>query len=676
MALGAIASTGAYTPTEVSAMAIPLLAGAFVELRRGSLYRFRRLLELLALAVFLFQVVARAGVLPTVVTTLFVLCGVRLCLPRALPQRRQLLLMGFLLFLTTALATSELDFLVWSLIWVAGTAAYLMALNWEKSTLLGQGPVPHPAPFRRVPVWTAAVAVLGAGFFLVLPRLHLGVRGLPLGIQGLTGIHAGLSDVVDLAGKGPIQGNSEVVMRIMPLSGRADLPRSFALLRGFVLEDLQGQRWAIDPSTPMRLNLTWSRPAAPDPNEGGPPALQNRASSPFRSPPARAWRGPDRESEPVTADCFVSPDPMSVIPTPSGRVVLVPPDGEQFRAGLGASVRWGFPVRRILPVRITARLQEPQVEPAPNLRRDVLTRTGQDTESALRWSLREAPGTLPAPELAGKLARALRSFTYSLDNPSGGAANPLQDFLERTHTGHCEFFASSLAIMLRHRGVAARVVNGYRLGPWIHEGGYYLVTQNEAHSWVEYYDPLLRGWRTEDPTPAAPRSSYDRGSLGAALARLADTIRFGWDRHVVRFSDEDQVAGLEWANVRLATWTARHRAALRGALTALGLLAVLGALAWCARAALPLLAPGVQGSPGRISGLRPLLRAAGRTAPPLDGETARAWLTRLGLLRTDRTASLATLAREADAVAYNGQGSTTLARLAREEARAWRRNSG
>ena len=53
-----------------------------------------------------------------------------------------------------------------------------------------------------------------------------------------TGIHAGLSDVVDLAGKGPIQGNSEVVMRIMPLSGRADLPRSFALLRNRALRSV------------------------------------------------------------------------------------------------------------------------------------------------------------------------------------------------------------------------------------------------------------------------------------------------------------------------------------------------------------------------------------------------------------------------------------------------------
>jgi len=227
--------------------------------------------------------------------------------------------------------------------------------------------------------------------------------------------------------------------------------------------------------------------------------------------------------------------------------------------------------------------------------------------------------------------------------------------------------------MLRQRGVPARVVVGYRLGPWLQEGGYFLVTQNEAHSWVEYYDAQARGWRTEDPTPALPASTFSAGSFAAAFARLADTVRFSWDRHVVRFSDEDQVAGFDWLSVKVGSLARHRRPELRAGLTSLAVLAALAALGWLARGGLPFLPSGVPGSPGAIPEIRPLLRAAGGLAKPLPGETARAWLARLRGTRADRAAQLEALAREADAVAYGGKGRSALARLAKEEARAWRR---
>ncbi|WP_306599662.1 DUF3488 and transglutaminase-like domain-containing protein [Geothrix sp. 21YS21S-2] len=643
MAWGAVASTGAYSPAEITAMAVPLAGAALVEWRGGSLYRFRRLLEIAALAVFLVHVAARTGVLPTVVNTLFALCGVRLCLPREDAQRRQLLLMGFLVFLTTAVSTSELDFLVWALVWVSGSALFLMQLNWEKSALLRHGPV-HPAPFRKAPAWLAAVVVMAAGFFVVLPRLRMGVRGLPLGVHGLAGGRAGLSDVLDLAGGGPIQGGGEVALRIVPGPGQPGFERAFALLRAVVLEELDGQRWEVSEATPRNPSALW--------NEAG------------------------HGGAALSAEAFISPSPLPVIPLPYGRTILFPPEGERLRAGPGASVRWWFPMRRILPLKLSVVPQEGEPERLPGgARRDFLTRAGGDTGSALRWSLATAPGDLPPRELAARLSSALRTFRYTLDNPSGGAANPLADFLERTRAGHCEYFASALAVMLRRRGVPARVVNGYRLGTWIGGGGYYLVTRNEAHSWVEYYDPDLRAWRTEDPTPAAPPSALGSGSFMSAMARLADSARFAWDRNVVRFSDEDQVAGLEWLQAKVGGMAPdRLREPLRAGLAFTAAVAALAALAWAARALLPR-APGGPGSPGRLPQLGPLLRAAGRERLPAPGETARVWLSRLGAQRPDRSAHLEALAREADAVAYGGGEAGALARLAREEAKAWRRKA-
>jgi len=640
MAWGAVASTGAYTGLEITGMAVPLLAAGYVEWRGASLLRFRRALELVALAVFLFNVLARTGILPTVLNTLFVLCAVRLCLPRELPQRRQLLLMGFLAFLTTAVATSEMDFLLWSLAWVAGSAVFLVQLNWEKSALLHSGPV-HPPPFRQVPRWLAAVVIMGAGFFVVLPRLRMGMRGLPLAMQSLVGVHSGLSDVLDLSNKGPILGGGEVAMRIIPEGPRAGFENAFGFLKAMTLEDLEGQRWEKSPYTPRRATVGWAR--------------QRPLHADF------------------SAEIYLSPNPMAVLPLPYGRAELEPPEGENLRAGPGASVRWNYPVRRILSFRVALQRLEAEPEPLPpGPRREYLTQPGSRTESALRWSQRVAPGDLPPRELASRLSRALQAFRYTLENPSGGAGNPLEDFLEHTRAGHCEFFASSLAIMLRHRGVPARVATGYRLGPWIEEGGYYLVTQNEAHSWVEFYDPEIRGWRVADPTPSSPPSAYSSHSFMAELARLADSARFRWDRSVVRFSDQDQVAGLEWAQAKADRIPAGLPRTALAALAAAGLLALLVRLG---RAALPFLSSGAGRGPGRIPQLRPLLRAAAKEAPPLPGETARAWLKRLGGLRPARSAPMEALAREADAAAYGGKGSTALARMAREEAKAWKAHS-
>jgi hypothetical protein len=642
LAWGAIASTGAYYPGELALMALPLLAGALVQWRGWATEGWRRGLELMAAAALAALLLLRAGVLMTVLYMLFLLCGVRLVLPRGVPQRRQLLLMGFLLFISTAVATADLDFLLWSLAWVAGSATLLLQLNWEKSALLRQGPYPAP-PYARVLGWSAAVLVLGSGFFVVLPRLRLGFSRLPASVQGLGGLQSGLSDVLDLGGRGPIQASRDVALRILPTGdlsgqGRQDYASALGLLRGLALEGLDGQRWDIDGATPRRGMTRWNRGPA-----GG---------------------------RPVIADLFVGPGLMGVIPLPYGQADLEPPFGDALRFGRGASLRWVFPVRRITSLRLALTPGGLEPEPPPQGQRlALLTATGWDTGSARAWSWRAAPAALPPRELADRLTAALRSgFSYTLDNPSGAARNPLEDFLVRSRAGHCEYFASALAFALRHRGVPARVAVGYRLGPWIDEGGYFLVTQAEAHSWVEYYDPAAGGWRAADPTPPAPPSPFGVGDFMSAMTRWTDTLRFSWDRGVVRFSDEDQMAGAGWALGRFETLGRWRPGRAAEALAALALLAVLG---WSGRRRLSLRWSG-PGGPGRIRELRPLLRKARAAVPPLEAETARAWLGRLARHSPHRAAELERLAREADAVAYGRKPAGTLKALARDEARRWK----
>lgn len=116
------------------------------------------------------------------------------------------------------------------------------------------------------------------------------------------------------------------------------------------------------------------------------------------------------------------------------------------------------------------------------------------------------------------LARKLRSdFTYSLSFKRPAKRSPLLYFLQVDKKGHCEYFASSLALLGRSVGVPIRVVTGYlasEYNPW---GQYYIVREQNAHAWVEAWIPK-KGWVTFDATPAGgiaqhmpKRSSWSSG---------------------------------------------------------------------------------------------------------------------------------------------------------------------
>ncbi len=630
VALGAALSTGIYDPEERVAMILPLVAAALVEGFRRDLGRYQRWLEIGALLFFLGDLARGRGVFSVAIHTLFLLGGLRLALPREVRHRRQLVLMGFLLLLTTTVSTTDLTFLAWALAWLAAAALALLQLSWEASASLQRG-IPAPPPYRRVPAWAGAALVIGAGIFLLLPRLQAGLRPTFLGSTS-SFAKAGLGDQLDLGLGGPLEANPEVALRIAPAPGTEPSSiEGLALLPGVFLETVQGQRWLPSELTP-----------------------------PLRSP---------RRVGPIfQAEFLYSPNAHGLLALPYGTTALAPA-GLPIRAGTGGSWRWLSPRTRTAPVVVTWNPQEPfQVEPRLPLKRlERLTALEPEHNAARRWSLRLAPGILPTPVLARTLETALRGFRYTLENPSGRAANPLEDFLERTQAGHCEYFASALALMLRARGVPARVVNGYRLGPWIPEGGYFRVSQDQAHSWVEYWDEGR--WRRADPTPPAVADA----SLGAAsldlVARWLDALRYRWDRYVVRYSDQDQQAGLSWLQGHLQGWAGHWQRPPMTLSWSVGLLALAWAT-WRLRNHWRPVPPG----PGRIRALRPLLARLRQTAPSQTGETARAWLLRLGSLRPERREALAVLADAVDAEAYGGErhAASTLAKAEAAEWRDWK----
>src|SRR6185369_8726882 len=100
-------------------------------------------------------------------------------------------------------------------------------------------------------------------------------------------------------------------------------------------------------------------------------------------------------------------------------------------------------------------------------------------------------------------------YSYTLDlKRVDTSIDPIADFLLNVKAGHCEYFASSMTILLRNVGVPARVVNGFQMGEFNTVTGAYKVRQSDAHSWVEVYFADANRWVEFDPTPAAGLNVY------------------------------------------------------------------------------------------------------------------------------------------------------------------------
>src|SRR4029078_8981146 len=117
---------------------------------------------------------------------------------------------------------------------------------------------------------------------------------------------------------------------------------------------------------------------------------------------------------------------------------------------------------------------------------------------------------------------------------------PLSDFLFNVRSGHCEYFSSAMVVMLRTRGVAARVVNGFLPGEYNEAAGAYTVRQSDAHSWFEVYFPETQSWVTFDPTPSVGRAEPVRTGLTAQLQKYAEALELLWFQYVVGYDKQEQ----------------------------------------------------------------------------------------------------------------------------------------
>jgi transglutaminase-like putative cysteine protease len=131
-------------------------------------------------------------------------------------------------------------------------------------------------------------------------------------------------------------------------------------------------------------------------------------------------------------------------------------------------------------------------------------------------------------------------FGYTLDLKAGGS-QPVADFLFNVREGHCEYFASAMAIMLRTQGIATRIVNGFQLGEYNETADVYVVKQKNAHTWVEVYFPTENVWVPFDPTPYAGQidGSVSSGAF-SGLTRFAEALETFWIQYFVSYDSQEQ----------------------------------------------------------------------------------------------------------------------------------------
>lgn len=189
------------------------------------------------------------------------------------------------------------------------------------------------------------------------------------------------------------------------------------------------------------------------------------------------------------------------------------------------------------------------------------------------WMQERTRGATNRLQEARQLEAYLRdTFTYELGAPVLKRLNALEEFLFEERRGHCERYASALALLLRMREIPSRVIIGYLPNNQSLFSGWRNIRFKDAHAWTEAWFSDL-GWVSFDATPRSRTAS-----TGLEFRDLVDALDLAWFMNVVSFdgmAQRDLLARGLRAAENAGAWTATHqRPILGGFVLILGLLAV------------------------------------------------------------------------------------------------------
>lgn len=120
------------------------------------------------------------------------------------------------------------------------------------------------------------------------------------------------------------------------------------------------------------------------------------------------------------------------------------------------------------------------------------------------------------------------NFRYTLVQRDAKYAS-LADFLLHTRAGHCEYFATATALLLRAAGIPSRYATGYAVDEYSELEDAYVVRRRHAHSWALAY--IDGAWRDVDFTPASwPALEKETAPWWEELYDLGSRIAFLFSR--------------------------------------------------------------------------------------------------------------------------------------------------
>jgi protein-glutamine gamma-glutamyltransferase len=482
--------------------------------------------------------VAQMGQPPIVALAHFALLAQGLQLVDARPRHTEFLLVALAIFQVT-LAANLTDSVLFPPLLIAFTVAavWTLVVHTLRAEALEAGE-PGAAQralsrgLERTTLFASLCSVLlSLALFPLLPRVRSGAifdRGF--GVQVAT---SGFSERVELGDIGRIRLDPTRVMRVTTVEGAVPAP-SERYWRGLAFDHFDGRRWQVTP--PGRA------PVQGDPEIGV------------------DLGGPRRRGSRAVQQIAREMIPSGVLFTPAlpagfrGAVGRLERDANR---SLHAPIAAG---KRVL-YQVSAELVEPTD-------RDLALDSVESPKGDPRY-LQLPPLDARIAALAGELTagaandaarvRAVESWLrangrYTDAPPDFGAdRSPLEGFLLERTEGHCEYFASSMVVLLRAAGLPSRLVNGFAGGHSNALGGFLELAQSDAHTWVEV--PFLEaGWVRYDPTPADLRlAGAEALRETAGWTEVASAVELWWFRNVVDFDRGTQARAVR------KVWSAWHR---------------------------------------------------------------------------------------------------------------------
>ena len=404
---------------------------------------------------------------------------------------------------------------------------------------------------RRIPTRGAVAASLAAATFLAVPLFVLFPRLKTSYIQGLPGAdtaESGFSDTVDTNLYGRLRQSDRVFLRVVVEEGPMGEEPPFLRIRL-----LTHTRF---------VDGVWRGPE----DRGRVVAMREGARLSLRP-----WGSP-RQDPTHRLSLEIAPLGIRFFPYPVTGIAATASPELLRRWGVVPFVRDGDGNFRLT------------IEPPPLLRVEVLSaaRPLQDlvppepgspsTRAKGSTVLRDfgtaaAAGVDPAADpwlfsrrIEGHLSTR---FFYTLDSARWGP-DAVEEFLTQRKSGHCETFATAMALVLREHGIPSRLVTGFAGGERGPFGSYYLVRGRDAHAWLEAWCGPARGWVAFDPTPASGRPGVTRLDLVHSVGQFFGNLEFLYGRWVLGFAQTDQATIAQLVREALAAATERARTIGRG----------------------------------------------------------------------------------------------------------------